>query len=115
MTFKSQIDAYRKGKPARKLRAVLFDMDGVLFDSMPNHAASWAKVCTEFGLDMEPEEAYMHEGRTGASTINILLTAIGNATPRPRRLSRYTRRSAVCSTLVLKHPKCLAHCRCCKR
>ena len=39
MTFKSQIDAYRKGKPARKLRAVLFDMDGVLFDSMPNHAA----------------------------------------------------------------------------
>lgn len=54
------------------IKAVLFDMDGVLFDSMPNHARSWAKVCTEFGLHMTPEEAYMHEGRTGASTINIL-------------------------------------------
>lgn len=53
-------------------KAVLFDMDGVLFDSMPNHANSWATVCTEFGLTMTPEEAYMHEGRTGESTINIL-------------------------------------------
>lgn len=54
------------------LKAVLFDMDGVLFNSMPNHARSWAQVCTRFGLDMTPEEAYLHEGRTGAATINIL-------------------------------------------
>lgn len=53
-------------------RAVLFDMDGVLFDSMPGHASSWAQVCTEFGLTMSPEEAYLHEGRTAASTINLL-------------------------------------------
>ena len=53
-------------------RAVLFDMDGVLFDSMPNHARSWARVCTDFGLAMTPEEAYMHEGRTGEATIQIL-------------------------------------------
>lgn len=54
------------------LKAVLFDMDGVLFDSMPIHASSWAAVMTRFGLEMTPEEAYMHEGRTGADTINIL-------------------------------------------
>lgn len=59
---------YEKFNP----KAVLFDMDGVLFDSMPFHARSWAQVCTEFGLDMTPEEAYMHEGRTGFATINIL-------------------------------------------
>lgn len=53
-------------------KAVLFDMDGVLFDSMPAHACSWAKVCTDFGLEMSSEEAFMHEGRTGAATINIL-------------------------------------------
>lgn len=64
-------------------KAVLFDMDGVLFDSMPNHARSWAKVCTEFGLAMTEEEAYMHEGRTGAATINILTQRYWrrNATP----------------------------------
>ena len=54
------------------LKAVLFDMDGVLFDSMPLHARTWAEVCTLYGLHMTPEEAYLHEGRTGASTINIL-------------------------------------------
>lgn len=68
------ISAYNRqhGSGTFAPKAVLFDMDGVLFDSMPNHARSWAQVCTEFGLKMEPEEAYMHEGRTGSSTINIL-------------------------------------------
>lgn len=53
-------------------KAVLFDMDGVLFDSMPNHARAWSEAVTRFGLAMTPQEAYMHEGRTGSDTINIL-------------------------------------------
>lgn len=47
-------------------------MDGVLFDSMPNHAYAWSHAMTQFGLEMTPEEAYMNEGRTGSGTINIL-------------------------------------------
>ena len=68
------IDKYLQKHGFREFapKAVLFDMDGVLFDSMPAHARSWATVCTEFGLKMSAEEAYMHEGRTGESTINIL-------------------------------------------
>jgi len=54
------------------LKAILFDMDGVLFDSMPNHAYAWSHAMTDFGLRMEPEEVYMNEGRTGKGTINIL-------------------------------------------
>ena len=53
-------------------KAVLFDMDGVLFDSMPNHAYAWSHAMTEFGLAMTPEEVYMNEGRTGSATINML-------------------------------------------
>ncbi len=52
--------------------AVLFDMDGVLFNSMPNHAFAWSHAMTQFGLQMTPYEAYLHEGRTGSGTINIL-------------------------------------------
>lgn len=62
----------KHGFEATRLKAVLFDMDGVLFDSMPNHAYAWSHSMTQFGLHMSPEEAYMHEGRTGAGTINIL-------------------------------------------
>lgn len=47
-------------------------MDGVLFDSMPAHAASWAKVCTEYGLTMSERDVYLNEGRTAESTIEVL-------------------------------------------
>ena len=56
----------------KKLKAVLFDMDGVLFNSMPYHSEAWHQVMKTHGLDLSREEAYMHEGRTGASTINIV-------------------------------------------
>ena len=55
-----------------RLKAVLFDMDGVLFDSMKNHATAWHEAMKHYGMHMTREEAYMHEGRTGASTINIV-------------------------------------------
>lgn len=55
-----------------QLKSVLFDMDGVLFDSMPHHAEAWHKTMQAHGLDLSREEAYLHEGRTGAGTINIV-------------------------------------------
>ncbi len=82
------IELYKQkhGFEAFAPKAVLFDMDGVLFDSMPAHANSWARVCTEFGLLMTPEEAYMHEGRTGEATINILKHRHWNRDARPEEI-----------------------------
>lgn len=54
------------------LKAVLFDMDGVLFDSMPYHAVAWHETMAKYGLDLSEQEAYMHEGRTGGGTINLV-------------------------------------------
>ena len=61
-----------KGYDKFSLKAVLFDMDGVLYDSMPNHASSWSKVMRSYGFDMTEEEAYLHEGRKGHETISIV-------------------------------------------
>ncbi|MBR2631521.1 MAG: HAD hydrolase-like protein [Bacteroidaceae bacterium] len=47
-------------------------MDGVLFDSMKNHAKCWHETMAHFGMDLPEWEAYMHEGRTGAGTINLV-------------------------------------------
>lgn len=55
------------------LKTIMFDMDGVLFDSMPNHAWAWHKAMEFYGLDLPEAEAFMHEGRTGAGTINIVI------------------------------------------
>ena len=54
--------------PNIHLKAVLFDMDGVLFNSMPSHAKAWHDTMKRYGFDLSYEEAYMHEGRTGASS-----------------------------------------------
>lgn len=56
-----------------ELRAVMFDMDGVLFDSMPNHARCWHLAMARHGLSLPEDEAFQHEGRTGAGTINIVM------------------------------------------
>ena len=55
------------------LQAVLFDMDGVLYDSMKWHAKSWKETMDEFGIDSTPEEFYLYEGMVGHNTINHLM------------------------------------------
>lgn len=52
--------------------AALIDMDGTLYDSMGNHANAWHRLATELGIEATREEFFMYEGRTGASTLNIL-------------------------------------------
>ena len=55
----------------KNIRAFLFDMDGVLFDSMKNHAEAWVRAMKENNLIMSREDVYMNEGRTGEGTIDI--------------------------------------------
>jgi len=48
-------------------------MDGVLYDSMPNHVQAWLEIASAYGFKAAPEDFYMMEGRTGASTVDILI------------------------------------------
>lgn len=50
-------------------KAVFFDQDGVLFNSMPYHAQSWELAMNENGLPFTANQTYRNEGRTGASVI----------------------------------------------
>ena len=60
------------GKEVMEVRTAMFDMDGVLFDSMKNHASCWHLTMEHFGFTFPEWEAYLHEGRTGSGTINIV-------------------------------------------
>ena len=51
-------------------KAVFFDQDGVLFNSMPYHARSWEMAMNENGLPFTINQTYRNEGRTGASVIS---------------------------------------------
>lgn len=61
-----------KNYPGLQLRAMLFDMDGVLFDSMKNHTLAWFRTIQALGIDCTRDEFYLYEGCTGAATINLL-------------------------------------------
>lgn len=49
----------------------MFDMDGVLFDSMPFHVGAWRSLLLEEGLDVPESVFYENEGRTGASMLEV--------------------------------------------
>lgn len=51
----------------------MFDMDGVLFDSMPRHAKAWRQTMLDEGLDFPESRIYENEGRTGKSSICLFL------------------------------------------
>ena len=61
----SSIFGERKKMP----KAVFFDQDGILYNSMPYHAESWAYAMTKHGLPYTPEECYGNEGRTSTGVI----------------------------------------------
>lgn len=72
--IKKAIDRYLTKQHYNRLllRAVLFDMDGVLFDSMKNHTLAWYKTMQKRNIPVERDEFYLYEGCTGATTINVI-------------------------------------------
>jgi len=73
--YQNQIDLYLKkhGFEALRPKAVLFDMDGVLYNSMPNHAIAWQRSMARFGLNMTALDAYATEGARGIDTIRHMV------------------------------------------
>jgi len=52
------------------IKGVMFDMDGVIFNSMPLHAKAWVKAFAKCGIEFTEYQVYLNEGRTGAATID---------------------------------------------
>ena len=53
----------------RKIRAVFFDQDGILFNSMPFHAKAWEQAMQQNGIPYTAMDCYRNEGRTGSGVI----------------------------------------------
>ena len=80
------------------LKAVLFDMDGVLYDSMPYHAQSWTKVMQAHGFNMTVEDAYLHEGRIGNDTINVISRQDGKSINEEEKKQIYQEKTEIFSS-----------------
>lgn len=51
-----------KIKNLKKYKAVLFDMDGVIIDSMPYHFISWFETLKKYNITVSPFDIYEKEG-----------------------------------------------------
>lgn len=56
----------------KNINSVIFDMDGVIIDSMPYHVESWKRALSTVGISITDLEIYLMEGMTGEETINVI-------------------------------------------
>jgi len=86
-------------------KAVLFDMDGVIYDSMSNHAVSWHDSMADYGLNMPYEGAYQYEGMRGVETIKLLARAQWHKELSDEEAQEmYAHKSALFAERVKTHP-----------
>ncbi|MGB9939795.1 HAD family hydrolase [Methanosarcina sp.] len=55
------------------LKALIFDMDGVLVDSMPFHAAAWKKAFLDMGMEIQDRDIYAIEGSNPRNGLPLLI------------------------------------------
>ena len=79
---------------SKLMRAYFFDMDGVLFNSMPHHAVAWEEVMKEHDLPFTAYDCYLNEGRTGESVIREAMWKARNRDATPDEIKQiYTEKS----------------------
>ncbi|HDP80216.1 MAG TPA: HAD family phosphatase [Spirochaetes bacterium] len=72
--------------PAKIYRCFLFDMDGVVVDSMEQHARTWIEVLAGYGVSLEREDIFRREGMSGLSSIRDIFREKGLDAPPDREL-----------------------------
>jgi len=68
-------------------RAVLFDMDGVIVDSMPYHYLAWYESLRPLGIRANVFEVYLREGERWDKSLKDFLVQSG-VRPSPRTLAK---------------------------
>ncbi len=60
------------GWPQRPARAIVFDMDGVVLDSMPIHLLTWQRTLAPLGVDLTADDLFRLEGIPTELTAQML-------------------------------------------
>lgn len=113
--FQSTFNSFkRKLDQPFQLKSIFFDMDGVLFDSMPLHAKSWLQAFSEYGLTLPEYEPYMNEGSTAFYTVEQMFRKYLNREASPAIAEEIKNRkhdimSTMPESVVMEHmPELLA-------
>lgn len=54
------------------IKAILFDFDGVIADTLTYHVQAWQKVFDEYKVEISPEDVFLLEGRMAEDICKLL-------------------------------------------
>jgi beta-phosphoglucomutase len=58
-------------------KGIIFDVDGVLVDSMPYHAMAWIEAFATVGIEIKESEIYEIEGSNHIGVVNLIFKKYG--------------------------------------
>jgi beta-phosphoglucomutase len=67
------------------IKGILFDLDGVIVDTLHYHWLAWNRVFQERGGEVNKLTVLLHEGRTSKEFLPILMKEAGVHIPEPER------------------------------
>jgi beta-phosphoglucomutase len=94
------LDAKPKG-----IKAILFDMDGVLVDSMAFHLKTWQELLENFNINVSDEFIYEHEGAMDPEVIVNLFKRYGHNLGPEKILQIYQTQNAMFQEKYLSQVK----------
>lgn len=59
------------------IKGLIFDLDGTLADTMPNHFKGWKMACKKYGVDIDNEFLRKHTGSPGWIIADEIITKCG--------------------------------------
>jgi len=68
----------------KDFRAILFDLDGVLIDSMSGYATAWTRACAALGIEVDEMEIYRREGEKWEKSARDFIKSAGLMTTKAR-------------------------------
>ncbi|MCC6159533.1 MAG: HAD family phosphatase [Deltaproteobacteria bacterium] len=75
--------------------AVLFDVDGVLLDSMSLHVDAWVRAGQELGIEITEDEVYRREGEKAEVSARDFVKSAGMMTTRARAAALLERKREI--------------------
>ncbi len=72
----------------RNFKAVLLDLDGVLYDSLPQYVTAWTQAFKEIGIEVPATDVYQLEGMPGKQTVINIVQKYLNRSPEQNEIDR---------------------------
>ena len=87
-------------KTTLKVKAAIFDMDGVITNTMPDHYMAWKKIFNAEGILVSRYEIYRREGQPGLNTVNEIFTSEKRSISRKKAASILKRKENLFKKIV---------------